>query len=167
MTHYLQPRQVVRVPDRALRSRPAMTATQQREHWNNQPTYLGDLFRVSKTRGDKTLGAVCKLWTHALGWEVRLEINDDLQRSEVFRSQDDVLTAGETRKVAMGEKGLESVTADRRGQAARQSASIMSRTHRARAGGGDVCPEGQDRSPPRVLPPMHWMADADARDEAP
>ena len=71
-----------------------------------QPThYLGDLFRVSKTRGDKTLGAVCKLWTHALGWEVRLEINDDLQRSEVFRSQDDVLTAGETWKAAMIEKG--------------------------------------------------------------
>ena len=98
---------------------------------------------------------------------VPLEINGDLQRSEVFRSQDDVLTAGETPKVAMGEKGLESVTADRPGQAARQSASIMSRTHRARAGGGDVRAEGQDRSPPRVLPSMHWMGDADARDEAP
>jgi hypothetical protein len=72
---------------------------------NNQPTYLGDLFRVSKTRGDKTLGAVCKLWTHALGWEVRLEINDAPQRSEVFRSQDDVLTAGEAWKAAMVEKG--------------------------------------------------------------
>ena len=60
----------------------------QREHWNGQPTYLGDLFRVSKMRGDKRLSAVCKLWTHHLGWEVRLEINGDLQRSEVFRSQD-------------------------------------------------------------------------------
>jgi hypothetical protein len=29
----------------------------------------------------------------------------DLQRSEVFRSQDDVLTAGETWKAAMVEKG--------------------------------------------------------------
>lgn len=48
---------------------------------------------------------MCKLWTHALGWEVRLEINGDLQRSEVFRSQDDVLTAGETWKAAMIEKG--------------------------------------------------------------
>ena len=84
---------------------PSMTATLQREHWNNQPTYLGDLFRVSKTRGDKMLDAFCKLWTHALGWELRLEINGDLQRSEVFRSQDDVLTAGETWKAAMLEKG--------------------------------------------------------------
>ena len=82
-----------------------MTATLQREHWNNQPTHLGDLFRVSKARGDKTLTALCKLWTHALGWEVRLEINGDLQRSEVFRSQDDVLTAGETWKAAMIKRG--------------------------------------------------------------
>ena len=82
-----------------------MSATLQREHWNGQPIYLGDLFRVSKMRGEKTLAAVCKLWTHNLGWEVRLEINSDLQRSEVFRSQDDVLTAGETGKGAMVEKG--------------------------------------------------------------
>ena len=82
-----------------------MCATLQREHWNNQPTHLGDLFRVSKTRGDKTLSAFCKLWTHALSWELRLEINGDLQRSEVVRSQDDVLTAGETWKAAMIEKG--------------------------------------------------------------
>ena len=82
-----------------------MPATLRREHRNGQPTDLGELFRVSKARGDKTRGAVCKLWTHALGWEVRPEINDDLQRPEVFRSRDDVLTAGETRKAAMIEKG--------------------------------------------------------------
>ena len=82
-----------------------MPATLQREHWNGQPTYPGDLFRVSKMRDEKELAAVCKLWTHHLGWEVRLEINGDLQRSEVFRSQDDVLTAGETWKAAMIEKG--------------------------------------------------------------
>ena len=82
-----------------------MSATLRREHWNGQPTNLGDLFRVSRTRGDKQLQAVCQLWTHNLGWEVRLEINGDLQRSEVFRSQDDVLIAGETWKAAMVEKG--------------------------------------------------------------
>ena len=75
--------------------------TLQREHWNGQPTYLGDLFRVSKARGEKPLTAVCKLWTHRLGWELRLEVNGDLQRCDVFRSQDDVLTAGETWKAAM------------------------------------------------------------------
>ena len=76
-----------------------------REHWNNQPTDLGDAFRVNETRGDKTPTAICKLWTQVLGWEVRLEINDDLHRSKVFRSQDDVLTAGEMWKAAMIEKG--------------------------------------------------------------
>jgi hypothetical protein len=82
-----------------------MSATLQREHWNGQSTHLGDLFRVTKIRGDKTLSAVCRLVTHQLGWEVRLELNGDLQRSEVFRSQDDVLTACETWKAAMLEKG--------------------------------------------------------------
>jgi hypothetical protein len=70
----------------------------------SQPTHLGDLFRVSKVRGERRLEAVCKLWTHNFGWEVRLEIDGDLQRSEVFRSQDDV-TAGETWRAAMVEKG--------------------------------------------------------------
>lgn len=56
-------------------------------------------------RGDKKLSAVSKLWTHHFGWEVRLEINGDLQRSELFRSQDDVATAAETWKQAMVEKG--------------------------------------------------------------
>jgi hypothetical protein len=82
-----------------------MSATLQREHWNGLPALLGDLFRVSKMRGDKQLDAACRLWTHQLGWEVRLEINGDLQRSEVFRSQDEVLTAGETWNAAMIEKG--------------------------------------------------------------
>jgi hypothetical protein len=78
-----------------------MNATLQREHWNGQPTYLGDLFRLHKMRGDKRLEAAARLWTHNLGWEVRLEVNGDLQRSEVFRSQDAVLTAGEEWKAAM------------------------------------------------------------------
>ena len=82
-----------------------MIVTPQREHSNGQTTYVGDLFRVSRMRGDKPLAAICTLWTHHLGWEVRLEINGDLQRSEVFRSQDDVLTAGEKWKAALVEKG--------------------------------------------------------------
>ena len=48
---------------------------------------------------------MCKLWTYALGWELRPEISGDLQRSEVFRSQDAVLTAGEAWKAAMIDTG--------------------------------------------------------------
>jgi hypothetical protein len=51
-----------------------MSATLQREHWNGQPTLLGDLFRVSNIRGDKPLEAAARPWTDQLGWEVRLEI---------------------------------------------------------------------------------------------
>ena len=56
-------------------------------------------------RSSSPRGGSARLWTHHLGWEVRLEINGDLQRSEVFRTQDDVLTAGEAWKAAMIEKG--------------------------------------------------------------
>jgi hypothetical protein len=88
-----------------LRSHPVMSTPLQRDHWNRQSTCLGDRFRVSKMGGDKPLGVVCRLWTHQRGCEVRLEIDSDLRRSQVFRVQDDVLPAGETSKAAMIEKG--------------------------------------------------------------
>ena len=78
----------------------------QREHWNGQPRRLGDPFRFSKSRGETQLQAVCQLWTHNFGWEMRLDVNGELQRSEVFRSQDEALTAaGKIWKAAMVEKG--------------------------------------------------------------
>lgn len=82
-----------------------MPATLQREHWNGQPTRLGELFVLHKERVGQQIEAICHLWTHHLGWEVRLEIAGDLHRSEVCRSQDEVFTAGETWKAAMIEKG--------------------------------------------------------------
>jgi hypothetical protein len=82
-----------------------MSANSARDRWNGQPTQLGDLFRVTKMRGDKQLAAAARLSTHLLGWEVRLEINGGLQRSEVFRSQDDVLMAGEAWEAAMIKNG--------------------------------------------------------------
>jgi hypothetical protein len=82
---------------------------------------------MSKTRDDRTLSAVRKLWTHALAWEVRLEINGDLQRSEVLRSQDDVLTASESWKAAILEKsGTGSFLMDGRWESAQSS--LMAQT---------------------------------------
>jgi hypothetical protein len=46
-------------------------------------------------RGDKRLDHACQLWTHYLGWEIRLEINRDLQRSEPSR-RTEILTASST-----------------------------------------------------------------------
>jgi hypothetical protein len=82
-----------------------MSGTLQRALWHGQPSELGTLFRVSKTRGDAKFHAVCVLWTHQLGFEVRLEVNGDLQRSEVLRSQDDVFTASDQWHAAMRDKG--------------------------------------------------------------
>lgn len=65
----------------------------------------GHLFRLYKARGDKRLAALCILLSHQLGWEVRLEVNGELQRSAVCRTQDEVLTIGEDWKTAMSEKG--------------------------------------------------------------
>jgi len=35
---------------------------------------LGDMFRVHKTKCGEQLEAACRLVTHAVGWELRLEI---------------------------------------------------------------------------------------------
>jgi hypothetical protein len=43
--------------------------------------------------------------THQLGWELRLEINRDLQRSEVCRTRDAALDTSEQWHAAMIEKG--------------------------------------------------------------
>jgi hypothetical protein len=40
----------------------------QRPHWHGTPIELGDLFRLHKDRGE----ARAALFTHQLGWEVRL-----------------------------------------------------------------------------------------------
>jgi hypothetical protein len=44
-------------------------------------------------RGDKRLDHACQLWTHYLGWEIRLEINRDLQRSEPSRRTEILLVS--------------------------------------------------------------------------
>ena len=64
---------------------------------------LGDLFRLHKNRRE----ARAALFTHQLGWEVRLLVGSQLEvvQTQVCRDQDDVLTAGEMWKTAMVEKG--------------------------------------------------------------
>ncbi len=79
----------------------------QRPDWQGNPLKQGELFRVHKDRGERRIEAVAELWTHQLGWELRLMIAGDLHRSEVCRSQDDVLTTGEQWKAALVEKEWE------------------------------------------------------------
>jgi hypothetical protein len=51
--------------------------------------------------------ARCVLQTHEFGWEVRLFVGTqaDVVQSQVYRTQDEVLTTGEQWKAAMIEKG--------------------------------------------------------------
>jgi hypothetical protein len=73
----------------------------QRSGWHGEPKELGDLFRLAKDGRTSR----CQLVTHVLGWECRLLVGSELLRSQVCRTQDDVLTTGEQWKAAMIEKG--------------------------------------------------------------
>ena len=75
-----------------------------REHFT-EPVQLGEGFRLHKERCGRQLEAICHLQTHQLGWEVVLTVNASLQRSEVCRSQDEMLDLTERWNSALIEKG--------------------------------------------------------------
>jgi hypothetical protein len=49
--------------------------------------------------------AVCRLWSHQLGYELRPEIDGSLIRFQGARSNDEILTTQEEWRAAMVEKG--------------------------------------------------------------
>jgi hypothetical protein len=51
------------------------------------------------------LEAICHLQTHQFGWELVLTVNGNLQRTEVCRTQDDVLDRTENWQAALIERG--------------------------------------------------------------
>ena len=77
----------------------------QRSDWDGEPKKVGDMFRLHKQKCGQQLEAACRLVTHALGWELRLEVTGSLQMSHVCRAQDEVLDTSERWKTAMVEKG--------------------------------------------------------------
>ena len=78
-------------------------AVLQRPHWHGTPIELGDLFRLHKNRRE----ARAALFTHQLGWEVRLLVGSQLKvvRTQVCRDQEEILATGERRKAALAEQG--------------------------------------------------------------
>jgi hypothetical protein len=66
---------------------------------------LGDAFRVHRERGGQRLEAACRVVTHPLGWELRLEIGGWLQRSQICRTRDEVLATSDLWKTAMANNG--------------------------------------------------------------
>lgn len=58
----------------------------QRAVWNGQPYRLEDLYILTRNAHN----AVCELWTHWAGWELRLMIDGDTIQTQVCRAEKDV-----------------------------------------------------------------------------
>jgi hypothetical protein len=69
--------------------------------WNGPPIKGGDLFTL-RSRHDRGFRfAVCEVWTHILGWELRLLVDRDCRRSCVCRDQDELFETMELWKAAL------------------------------------------------------------------
>ena len=79
--------------------------TLQREFRDGHPVSLGKGFELRKRKGDRELRAVCSLQTHQLGFELVLEVNGVLSRSQVCRSRDEVLDTCEHWQTVMLQAG--------------------------------------------------------------
>ena len=86
----------------------------QRPDWVGPPAPLGEGWRLHKQICGRARQAVCELWSHQLGWELRLVIDGgELTRSQVCRSNDEILDTQEQWKAAMVGKGWSMKTATR------------------------------------------------------
>jgi len=77
----------------------------EREVWTGSAVPLGDVFRLRKVKGDRELRAVCSLVTHRLGWELRLEVNGLLSRSQVCSSLQELLLVSDDWRDSMSHGG--------------------------------------------------------------
>jgi hypothetical protein len=75
----------------------------QRPHWHGTQVALGEQFILHKNLRE----AKAVLFTHLLGWEVRLIVGAQLEvvQTQVCRTQEELFTTVEQWKAAMGEKG--------------------------------------------------------------
>lgn len=81
-------------------------STPQREFWDGTPAPLGAGWRLHKSICGRARQAVFELWSHQLGWELRLVADGgDCRRSQVCRSQDELLDVTERWKAAMVGRG--------------------------------------------------------------
>ena len=82
----------------------------QRPFWTGHPIKQAVAVRLCRTVVGRPREAVAELWTHEIGWELRLLVDGDFQRSQVCRSEDEVFTAiGEWRD-ALTAKGWRPAT---------------------------------------------------------
>jgi rubredoxin len=84
----------------------AAMQTRQREFWNGPPERLPGGFTVTRAKGDRVLTAVCQVYTHQMGWELRLQVDGQgLLMSSVVRSGAEMIAKVEEWQRAMLEKG--------------------------------------------------------------
>jgi hypothetical protein len=82
-----------------------MTDVVQRPSWSGTAIKGGDLFTLMKRKAGVSHTAVCELWSHQLGWELRLLVSGELQRSQVCRTADEWLEVRDLWRTAMLDKG--------------------------------------------------------------
>ena len=73
-----------------------------RSQWDGTPRELGELFAPKKGRVHR---AKCIIVTHSLGLELRLPLNGELHRSQVFREDARLLDEGDAWKSALEVRG--------------------------------------------------------------
>ena len=78
----------------------------QREIWNGPSERLFGRIPPDEAEGDHTLSAVCEVWSHEFGWELRLMIDGHgLQMSSVARSANEMTDTADKWLAALAERG--------------------------------------------------------------
>lgn len=77
----------------------------QREFWSGRPVKQGDALRLRKTKDGRERTALGELWSHQLGWELRLLVDGEFVQSRVCRAQDEVFDTADAWKAALIDKG--------------------------------------------------------------
>ena len=65
---------------------------------------IGDCFLLHKEADGRQIHAVCQLWSHQFGWELRLVIDGGVNRTQVCRTQEEVFDTYEDWKRSMIER---------------------------------------------------------------
>jgi hypothetical protein len=79
--------------------------TPQRAGWTGRAVNLGEQWRLRRQGCEGAREAVCRLFSHPLGWELRVEINAQLVRTEVCQSEARVAGTSGGWKAAMIDRG--------------------------------------------------------------
>jgi hypothetical protein len=75
----------------------------QRPTWNGEPQQLAVWWTLRNQRDTAT--AVCRMFSHQFGHELRLELVDELIASEVCRKDEEILSCQERWRAGLETKG--------------------------------------------------------------